>query len=567
MVNKKQDGKINRVVQTSFPQFEDVESPNSSLSKMRQREAQLRSAADIYIDADSQSATNFPPLILPFRWEGLQKEARLRKVPLKPLITPVEYSIASVQRELRQIQETSMGRIFIISGPTGTGKTTFLNSLRYFLDEIGIYDAKLMSLDGRQSVEGFLASLRREKNRHSIVVLEGREAPGSLKTEELDVLLTSLNTDFRRDSGCRTLFVIPTTSQAVAKAISERATSIGGMISSAKPFHVFEGPPRSQYFSVTNATVKALNESRTLREYGVSEAVAKGIAQATDSIGSFIEGCYNEIVNHREALIHAAGIHAAGVISRKRKRVRLWMVFAALEKNTRRNNDIMRSLTFGDQQHVQVERILAGDSEEARFWQDQQGAFGLAAQYLDLRIMYLPVRTANAVVTAYGSKEFIHHLKSLAINGKQVMKRQVVRASAQDSLRSTAIGAFLKGEGFVEHDPTKRSVTEEHLAVFMEIVKKASKDDKSINATLADALREWYKDGEAEIITELPLNDSGTLTCDIGIVTPTDIYCLEMKWRSSELYDSEVIRTTTSRVRDYARELPELRAQLKDPDK
>ncbi len=65
-----------------------------------------------------------------------------------------------------------------------------------------------------------------------------------------------------------------------------------------------------------------------------------------------------------------------------------------------------------------------------------------------------------------------------------------------------------------------------------------------------------------EVYTELALNETNSLVCDIGIVTPTDIYCLELKWRSSELHESEVIRETASRVREYTRELPEFRSQL-----
>ncbi|SRR5258708_3001422 len=177
--------------------------------------------------------------------------------------------------------------------------------------------------------------------------------------------------------------------------------------------------------------------------------------------------------------------------------------------------------------------------------------------------MYLPVRTANAIVTAFGSKEFINHLKSLRLeDGSEALQREAVRASALESLEGTAIGAFLRGEGFVGIVDSRRPVTEKQRTIFLEIVKKASKDDKSINATVAEALRAGNKNPDVQVYTELALNDTGALACDIGVVTPTDIYCLELKWRSSELYDSEIIRETASRVRDYTRELPEFRNQL-----
>ncbi|WP_190682149.1 hypothetical protein [Leptolyngbya sp. FACHB-671] len=54
------------------------------------------------------------------------------------------------------------------------------------------------------------------------------------------------------------------------------------------------------------------------------------------------------------------------------------------------------------------------------------------------------------------------------------------------------------------------------------------------------------------------IDNNNRLITDIAVVTPTDIYCLEFKWRSSLLADSEIIRQTVSRVKDFAIQLPEL---------
>src|SRR5205085_7841339 len=151
------------------------------------------------------------------------------------------------------------------------------------------------------------------------------------------------------------------------------------------------------------------NDSRTLFEYGITDELAKGIAESSDSIGSFISRCYGEIVKKREALENS-------IVNIKRKRIHLWLVFCSLEEEPRRNHDIIRSLTVGDSQHVQIKRILIGDSRETRFWEGRESAFAQAAQYLDLRIMYLPLRTINAIVTAYGYKELVEDLKRLTLD-------------------------------------------------------------------------------------------------------------------------------------------------------
>lgn len=221
------------------------------------------------------------------------------------------------------------------------------------------------------------------------------------------------------------------------------------------------------------------------------------------------------------------------------------------------NYDIVRSLTLDDTQHVQVNRILVGESEEVRFWENKKAAFAQASQYLDLRIAYLPMRTANAVLTAYGHIEFIEHLKK-----QNLIQRQATQKSAQDSLASTAIGAFLHHEGFTD-DPTKRGRPQEiDKDTFREIVKLSARDDKIVNSAIVGALRDWNKDPDISVVTEVSLNDRGTLVADTAWITPTDIYCLEFKWRSSVLNASEIIRETAGRVREYAQELPELKSLL-----
>ncbi len=80
------------------------------------------------------------------------------------------------------------------------------------------------------------------------------------------------------------------------------------------------------------------------------------------------------------------------------------MVFCSYEEDNRRNYDIIRALTISNFQYAQVGRMLVGESNEIKFWEGRQSTFALAAQYLDLRVTYMPMKTANAIVTAYGNK-------------------------------------------------------------------------------------------------------------------------------------------------------------------
>lgn len=519
-----------------------------TVSALKAREAEMRTAADLRPAGVVRPV--MPPLVLPRRYEALEAEAKVRSLPLRPLVRPVREALTDIERDIRLVRETGMGRLYVINGVTGSGKTTFLNSLSLYIDDIQVHNVKGMSLEHRGAVENSLALLRRDLSVVSVVVLEGREAPGSLQNEELDLLLTTINSDFRSDTGRKTLFVIPTTSPALAQQISARAAEIGGMTSRERPFFVFSGPPRGQYIEIVNETLGAFNESRILVDYGVPDELTKGIAEASSSIGQFMESCHQEIMQRRASLEAAAA-------EVKHKRIHLWMVFSPFEDDLRRSHDVIRALTVGEQQVVQPSRILSGDSREVRDWQTRAADFAQAASYLDLRLMYLPMRTALAIITAYAPSDLLTSWKQ-----KGLMQRETVHVRAQESLANTAIGAFLQQRGFKD-DPARRGKLEERQKeLFQEVMKIAQNDETILNAMVAQTVREWLRDPEKIVTTEQDLDEQRRLLGDIAVITPTDIYCLEMKWRSSQLHDSEVSRETVARVTDFVKNLPELRHLL-----
>jgi len=120
---------------------------------------------------------------------------------------------------------------------------------------------------------------------------------------------------------------------------------------------------------------------------------------------------------------------------------------------------------------------------------------------------------------------------------------------------------FLNGEEFINRDIGRQNKpTEKSKLIFKEIMHVSN--DKDLNALVAQVLRDVLKTPDTKVYTELPIDEDGHLITDIAVVTPTDIYCLEFKWRSSRLAESEVTRETISRVKDFATQLPELRNLL-----
>jgi hypothetical protein len=531
----------------------ELEAQADTISEIRSHESDLRGEAEIRIPESTTNTHNFPSLIFPPRWEILKAETEKKHIPIKPLIMPVHQALMEIERERRQVEETGIGRLFVISGVSGSGKSTFLNSLDLFIGGVSVHTITVREIDRAEVIEDKLAILPREKSKLAVVVLEGKESPGALKSDEIDILLTTLNSDFRHGNGRRTLFVVPTTSQSVAQSISQRATEIGGMTTRSRPFYVFTGPSRNEYEQITDKMLRALNDSRGLLDYGITPDAAKGLAEASASVGQFIVSCYEEIQRLQDAL---------KTFEIKRKNLHLWLVFCSFEDDNRRNYDIIRSLTISNYQYAQVGRMLVGDSTEIKFWENRKAAFALTAQYLDLRVLYIPMRTATAIATAYGSKELLHQLKEIQLeDGEVAIKREAVRDAAQKSIMGTALGAYLRNQEFIEHDITRRNKPSEKLkTVFKGLIQLSN--DKDLNTLVAKALREALKTPDHKVYTEIAIDDSKHLITDIAVVTPTDIYCLEFKWRSSILAESEIIRETVDRVKDFATRLPELRNLL-----
>ena len=199
--------------------------------------------------------------------------------------------------------------------------------------------------------------------------------------------------------------------------------------------------------------------------------------------------------------------------------------------------------------------MLSGSSKEIKFWEDKQGQFARAVEYLDLRIMYLPMRTANAAFIAYGSKDLIQSLEKQKLIDRQAATRE----RAQRSLSGTAVWAFYNNIGFVDRDVTKRgSLTDQDRDRFQAVIKYYAGNDKALNRIIASIFRDLIKDPAVKVTTEQPLNSSKSLLSDIAIVTQTDIYCIELKWRSGKLQDGDIIAQTIKRVRDFSVELQEL---------
>lgn len=145
------------------------------------------------------NANPLPSLDLPRRWEFLQQKAAAEGLDAFSVVEPVEHAAKRVDRLLARLR--SGGGLFeVFFGASGSGKTTFLNSLQKFFAEIRVSsfskDESLISLPSYVR-SGFVAG-----NDYSrIVIIERRDNPDESDLTNVEPMMAQLLEVFREPSG------------------------------------------------------------------------------------------------------------------------------------------------------------------------------------------------------------------------------------------------------------------------------------------------------------------------------------------------------------------------------
>lgn len=93
---------------------------------------------------------NLPRLELPRRWEFLEQRAKEVKIDPAEVVERVDDAADRIDELLRRVRDGGGGVIEVFYGLSGSGKTTFLQTLSRFFDNIRVTvfpkDAPISSL-------------------------------------------------------------------------------------------------------------------------------------------------------------------------------------------------------------------------------------------------------------------------------------------------------------------------------------------------------------------------------------------------------------------------------------
>ncbi|GAB6262593.1 hypothetical protein [Photobacterium sp. R1] len=157
-------------------------------------------------------------LILPKRYEILENVADKNSVSLSSIIKKIPESSKHIDQLLREISIGNVGKLELINGKSGSGKTTFVKSLSLFYSnvQVNIFEHSRKLTELSQLIEG---KEKIQQNITDIYLLTDRDNPTDTETE-LREAFENLRRVFRTRNG-NVLVLWPITDDQKAKKYQE----------------------------------------------------------------------------------------------------------------------------------------------------------------------------------------------------------------------------------------------------------------------------------------------------------------------------------------------------------
>lgn len=235
----------------------------------------------------SEQPSPLPRLELPRRWEFLEQRAVAAQVDPAEIVERVDDAANRVDELLRRVRDGGGGVIEVFYGLSGSGKTTFLQTLSRFFDNIRV---STFSKDRPlQELPVFILSdVIPGETRNRVVLIDRRDNPTAADLEQVEETFGNLLNTFREPGGAAVI-LWPITKPDSANTVAEAAWVVGrdsmADESSRGQYH-FQGVPKAKYWDLADNTSRSLTGDG-LEAYGLTKEILTTVLPSCDTISDF----------------------------------------------------------------------------------------------------------------------------------------------------------------------------------------------------------------------------------------------------------------------------------------
>jgi hypothetical protein len=371
----------------------------------------------------SELSNTLPRLELPKRWELLEQQANNAGLDAKEFVIKIDSAAERVDKLLRRVRTGSGGLLEIVFGLSGSGKTTFLNTLPKFFDKI-----KVSSFDPTRSLSMLPTYIKEtylsDADYSRIVLIERRDNPKLIELDQVEEMFADLLNQFREQSG-KVLVLWPITKKTSAQKIADIAWNVGRdsmVLPDTKGLYEFKGVPRERYYELSDLTTRNLSGDG-LEAFGLDEGTAQDIVMGCETIADFYDQVNEYTEKRRED---------TWSVLKERVRARLWVLLPG--DDVAALNASVSALTQGRRNRIDIDKIAEFiDKPETKAplyiaeWKKRRASLAHNLRAIDTRIFEVPPTVALAAMRSFGDDSIKRLLKQPATNLDQ--SKKTMRAS------------------------------------------------------------------------------------------------------------------------------------------
>jgi DNA (cytosine-5)-methyltransferase 1 len=446
-------------------------------------------------------------LFLPDRYEQLKKNP---EDDLKRIISPVESALEKIDELHSDMVMAGRGSFAILYGTSGTGKTTFLNTIKFFRRSV-----ETESIQPESSIREDLKKYEPHPHELRIITIDSREALKDIPSSSFEADLHAINIFLRSDAGQRTLVVWPCNTESLRDRLEEIARKIGGdaLLGIDEKAIEFSGPEPSQYVDIASKTIETLNDGASITDLGLSTEEAEVMASQHSSVGRLLGTLRREIAKRQT------------VAKRELKKIEQFKLWTIVVAGNEPSGEVA-ALSRGTSSALDIQRMMSATQANivAELRRHPETA-GLLANTLDSKVFYLPVLAALEIVRAFPPQRLEDKMREAGLSRASANK-----AKALDRIKRSEIGQIFENgrHGIAAKGRATGSNT---LEAFSKLLTITQTDDSAVDAAIGEALKAGgYIDSYD---CEVEFGSSQRIRSDIYCSRGNERIRIEVMWRKS----------------------------------